>query len=234
MLGLILTGSAARTGMATEHSDVDVYVIVEPSACDRWTTSRSAAIDQILMTVADITSPPGPDDPGGAWNRYSFTHAQVLLDRLDGDIKRMTTAQGTLSDAEARVVLDAYLDGYLNFAYRSLKADRDGRPFERRLDAVESMPYALTAVFALEGRVRPYNKYLAWELEQHPLSEPAWRSDVLVPALEQMMSAGSPEAQRWLFASVDQVARAHPVHGRRCAEIIEDWGSELALLRGER
>ena len=48
------------------------------------------------------------------------------------------------------------LDGYVNYAFRSLKNDRDGRHLERRLDAAESVPWLLDTVFALEGRVRPY------------------------------------------------------------------------------
>ena len=57
----------------------------------------------------------------------------------------------------------------MNFAYRALKSHRDGRPLEARLDAAESLAWLLHVVFTLAGRLRPYNKYLPWELREHPL-----------------------------------------------------------------
>jgi hypothetical protein len=69
----------------------------------------------------------------------------------------------------------------VNGAYRSAKNHRDGRTDEAHLDAAESLPHLLTALFALHRRVRPYNKYLGWELRQHPLADPAWAADRLLP-----------------------------------------------------
>ena len=51
ILGLVLSGSAAR-GMATERSDVDVYV-VRDDAVERE-TSQSPAIDEIPISLADL------------------------------------------------------------------------------------------------------------------------------------------------------------------------------------
>jgi hypothetical protein len=96
------------------------------------------------------------------------------------------------------------LDGYVNMAFRALKSDRDGRPLERRLDAAESVHWWLDVVFTLEGRVRPYNKYLAWELREHPLS-----------VVER-------ECLAW--------DERHGGHDLR--ELVEGWGDELAVLRG--
>ena len=51
ILGLVLSGSAAR-GMATQRSDVDVYIVRdEVVECE---TSHSAAIDEICISVADL------------------------------------------------------------------------------------------------------------------------------------------------------------------------------------
>ena len=88
--------------------------------------------------------------------------------------------QATLSPEEADGVLIEHdrLDGWVNFAYRALKNDRDGRPLEARLDAAESVPWLLDVVFAIAGRVRPYNKYLPWELRTHPLD--GWPADDLL------------------------------------------------------
>jgi hypothetical protein len=122
------------------------------------------------------------------------------------------------------------LDGWINYAYRSLKADRDDRPVERRLDAAESMPWLLDVVFALAGRVRPYHKYLPWELCEHPL--PDWPSDVLLPLLERTLD-GDPAAVREIFARVEVCCAAYDaaMGHNRTHTIIDNWGDELALFR---
>jgi hypothetical protein len=43
---------------------------------------------------------------------------------------------------------------------------------------VESVYWFLVTLFALHGRVRPYNKYLAWELDTYPLGDP-WNARTL-------------------------------------------------------
>ncbi len=52
VLGVVLSGSAARD-MATEWSDVDVYVIRRERAATA-DVRRSAAIDEIPMTLAEL------------------------------------------------------------------------------------------------------------------------------------------------------------------------------------
>jgi predicted nucleotidyltransferase len=51
ILGLVLSGSAAR-GLATELSDVDVYVVRDDDV--ERETSHSTAIDEIYSSVADL------------------------------------------------------------------------------------------------------------------------------------------------------------------------------------
>ena len=174
ILGIVLSGSAAR-GIATEHSDVDVFVVLTDDAAEGRTTSRSPAIDEIPQTLADVEDVPpwGHEEYGYSWG---YAYAQVLRDDTGGRITEAVRRQATHTVDEARrMLLDGdQLDGYINMAYRALKSDRDGRALERRLDAAESVHWWLDVVFTLEGRVRPYNKYLAWELREHPLSVPEW------------------------------------------------------------
>ena len=142
--------------------------------------------------------------------------------------------QATLTPDEQDAVLAARLDGYVNFVYRALKADRDGRRLERRLDAAESVAWLLDVVFALGARVRPYNKYLAWELREHPLAVPEWSAPVLLSQLEAMLD-GSPTAVREVFAVVERECRSvDESRGRRAlGDTIDAWGDELGLIRGE-
>jgi hypothetical protein len=113
----------------------------------------------------------------------------------------------------------------VNGAYRSAKNRRDGRPDEVHLDAAESLPHLLTTMFALHRRVRPYNKYLGWELRQHPLADPAWDADRLLPRLRRVLADGDPGTQRDLFGDLAVAARAAG-HGH----VLDAWGPDLALL----
>jgi hypothetical protein len=101
-----------------------------------------------------------------------------------------------------------------------------GMALAARLDAAESVPYFLTTLFALHERVRPFNKYLCWELEQHPLSGDEWSAEQLLPLLEAAV-AGDLAAQRSLFRKIERLARGHG-HG----DVIDGWGDDVDWLRG--
>lgn len=222
--GLVLSGSGARD-MRTEHSDLDVYVVFDD--VDGQQTTKTPEIDTIVVSLVELRElPPPPVDPEGWWTRYSFADARVLLDRTDGELPALLHAQATLTDDEVAATLDGYLDGYLNFYYRSLKSDREGKSWERRLDAVESVSWLLWTVFALHGRVRPYNKYLCHELTVRPLPAP-WVG--LLDDLAMLMDDGDVDAQRRLFHLVAADARL-----RGKGDVVDAWGTELALMRGER
>ena len=230
LLGLVLSGSAAR-GMATERSDLDVYVVLTDEAALDRTTTRTPAVDEIPLGLSELEdiSPFGTE---GWWFRWAFAWTPTLLDRTGGRIPKACHRQATLSDDEAETVLLEHdrLDGWVNYAYRALKSDRDDRPLERRLDAAESMPWLLDVVFALEGRVRPYHKYVPWELRTHPLRD--WPADVLLPLLMRTLD-GDPAAIRETFTRVQagcaafDSSRGH----HRTGSMIESWGDELDLFR---
>ncbi len=98
-----------------------------------------------------------PDSPL-AWDRPSYLHATVLVDRLGGRVEALVDALRTLGPAEARGVAAAQLDNYVNSYFRALKSASIGLAVESHLDAAESIPPLLAALFALHGRVRPFNR----------------------------------------------------------------------------
>ena len=106
--------------------------------------------------------------------------------------------------------------------YRSLKNARIGLELASFLDAQESIPWFLEFVFAVHGRLRPYNKWLAWELEAHPLP---WND---LPRLDRIARTGDPEEQRALFREVEAIAREHG-HGG----VIDGWEPDVEWLRGD-
>jgi hypothetical protein len=155
--------------------------------------------------------------------------SRILFQRDGETLDQLIAAWATLDADEVSRCLDTYLDGYLNFLYRSLKAHRDGRPFEQRLDAVESVNWMLWVVFAVFGRVRPYNKYLRYELRCRPLDIPGWAQLDLISNLTPLMDTGDVTAQREIYHLVESSARALG-HGTT----IDAWGDELTLIRGHR
>jgi hypothetical protein len=147
------------------------------------------------------------------------------LDRT-GEIQELLDEKGSLPRDEARRIAAEALDAYINQSYRSAKNVLDGDPFAGRLDALESLPYALTTLFALNQRVRPYNKYLRWELEHYPLPGDEWSAARLLPLLE-AVAEGDLTAQRLLFRQIEALARE-----RGHSAVIDGWTADLDLLRG--
>lgn len=207
--GVVLTGSHAR-GMATAYSDVDVFVVV-PERGGQWSaTTRTPELDTIVMTVAELA------DVSDRWQRYAYRGADVLLDRLGGKIAELVRAQATLTAAEADAWVREHLDGYINFVYRAAKNRRNGRDDLAWLEEIESVPWFLWTLFALYGRVRPYNKYLEWELDTYPLPSP-WTAERLIPALTEHPAV--------LFGDLETVARA-----KGFGDVVDAW-DELDLIR---
>jgi predicted nucleotidyltransferase len=206
VLGVVLTGSRAR-GLQTARSDYDVTVVV----ASRPSRRRGAELDLVECTVEALA------DTSVEWARYGYRGAKVLLDRLDGRIATLVERQATLTPAEATSRARAALDAYVNQLYRCAKSRRDGQADAARLDEMESVPWLLETVFALHGRLRPYNKYLRWELDTYPLPD-GWNA-ALAPA-------DLPTAPFRLFAEVEALAR-----GCGHADVLDGWGADLELLR---
>ena len=206
VIGVILTGSHAR-GLATEHSDVDVIVVVS-APTDAWQRDRSPELDLGALTAEQLS------DTSMRWPRYGFRGAQVLLDR--GGVAALVDRQAVPTAEEARSWARESLDGYVNQLYRAVKSRRDGHPEAALMDERESVPWLLETVFALHGRIRPYNKYLEWELATHPLPDP-W-NEALAPAYV----ADHPVE---LFPAVAELAVAHG-HG----DVLDEWGADIDLI----
>ncbi len=228
-LGLVLSGSAGRA-MATEISDLDVFVVLSDDAAAGRTTARSPEVDEIPWSRSELDTV-GPFGSEEWWFRWSCAWAPVLLDRTGGEIADALRRQATLTTDEADAVLIDHdrLDGWVNFAYRALKSDRDGRALQARLDAAESVPWLLDVVFTIAGRVRPYNKYLPWELHHHPVD--GWPGDELLGLVERMLD-GEVSAVRATFPRVRAACAAYDRQRghSRTTDMIDGWGAELGLF----
>jgi len=209
VVGVILTGSHAR-GMATAHSDYDLFVVTNEQST-RWRHKvRSAELDLVVGTVDALA------DVSVLWQRYAYRGARVLLDRVNGCIAELVERQAKPTDDEAIQWAREGLDAYTNQLYRAVKSRRDGFAEAANLDQAESTQWLLFTAFALHGRLRPYNKYLGWELDTYPLT-PFWTAAlrperVFVDTLR-------------LFPAVADLARERG-HG----DVLDGWGADIDLI----
>jgi hypothetical protein len=76
--------------------------------------------------------------------------------------------------------------------------------------------------------VRPYNKWLPWELANHPLPDP-WSAGESERRLEAILATGSTREQQALVRDVERFARTLGFD-----DVIDSWEPDLNLLRGMR
>ncbi len=209
VVGIVVFGSRGRGAFVTELSDWDVFVVVREHRGERPFV-HGAALETVEVTLDELRSQP-------AWNRYALAWVEPQLDKT-GEVAAAIAAAIHVDPAGA----GEPLDGYVNSYYRSAKNARIGLELASLLDAQESIPWFLEFVFAVHGRLRPFNKWLAWELENHPLT---W-SDV--PRLERIARTGDLAEQQALFRDAEALARAHNL-----GSVIDSWEPDVAWLRGD-
>ncbi len=227
VVGVVVFGSRAAGPFAQDISDVDCFVVVDGSADDvsGWQTAHGSPVEAWAMTLDQFRAHAEPGS-STAWNRPALIRARVDLDKLDGEIGRIVDRKRRLDADEASTLIDDALDGAINSMYRALRNLESGRSLGGRMDALESLEPMLTAVFALEGRVRPFNKWLVFELAEEPLHTPAFGN--LVERLEAFVAGPSAERVRDAFRMIEGAAR-----GQGHGAIVDSWEPDLAWLRGE-
>jgi predicted nucleotidyltransferase len=226
VVGVVVFGSRAAGPYATAESDVDCFVIVDGSRDDAraWATPHGAAVEIWPMTLDEFRAHALHGD-AAAWNRPALIRARVALDKLDGEIRRIVDRKRRLEPDEAREVAAFGLDGAINSIYRALRNFEGGRTLAARLDALEAVGPFLTTVFALEGRVRPFNKWLIFELESEPLRTPGFAD--LIQRVTAWVAEPTPDRIRDAFRVLEDAARA-----AGHAAVVEGWEPDVAWLRG--
>lgn len=219
VVGVVVTGSRGADRYVSARSDVDLRVVTT-APDQRWSTPHGSPVEAWAMTLEAFREHGMAGTPT-AWDRPTFLRVRIDLDRTDGEIAALVERKARLDGAEAAATASAALDEYLNSLVRSLRNLEAGRSLEGRLDANESVAPLLTALFAIEARVRPYNKWLGLELQEWPLrlTDPL----ALVDRLGTDPSTGD---QRAVFATVEPIVRAAG-HGG----VVDGWAPELDWLR---
>ena len=232
IVGVVLGGSRGKGALVEPVSDYDVYLLVDRDAdvgrCERrYGRSRGGPLEVAVLSVDGFRAH-GAIGSETEWDRYTFAHVGAVVDKRGGEISRLVREKQQLTPAEGGDLARRSLDAYVNAYYRSAKNRRLGLDLESRLDAAESMPYLLTALFALHQRVRPYNKWLVWELREHPLGDAPWAADELLPRVDGIVKTGELREQQLLFRRAEQLARE-----RGYGDVIDGWEPDVAWLRGE-
>ena len=229
ILAFWLGGSRGK-GAGTEHSDHDCLMIVADAALAaysvRFQQVGQSDIDCVVMTLGQFQAYAEWGGPQ-AWDRCSFAHARVDIDKT-GEVQALMDAKACVPALARAVFIDASLDHYVNQVYRSLKNLRDGRPIAARLEAAEAIAPLLDALFALhDSRLRPFYKYLQWELETHPLVRLPWPAAVFLEKLLAILQSADVDLQREMFGKIETLFRAAG-HDR----VFDAWGIALPWIRG--
>jgi hypothetical protein len=229
VLGLVVGGSRGKGAFVGHSSDYDVYLVVhDPEAYRRRFPTRHGDPVEVIALSLDELRAHAEIGSDTEWNRYTFAHVRPVVDKTGGELSRVVEEKGRLPPEAARRVAAEALDGYVNCYYRSAKNARAGLVLAAKLDAADSIPHLLTTLFALHERVRPYNKYLEWELERFPLGYDRWRADCLLPTIERIVATGDLDAQRQLFRAIEALARE-----RGIGHVLDGWEPDVAWLRGD-
>ena len=233
VLGVALIGSRGK-GFPSEASDYDVMVMVRdeaPAERQRWYEALTGdGIECWTLSAGEFARYASSWGSEFAWEicwhaRYAYADAAVLVDKT-GQLRQLIDWKGVVPDDLRLPLVRESLDGYVNSLYRSLKCLRNGNRLGARLEAADSIGYALTFVFALEGRHRPYYGYLERELQARPLQGFPLTGEELVGMIAAIVESGEAPPQQRLLSVVDGLARR-----AGCGDILDSWGEKYAWMR---
>lgn len=203
-------GGSRGMGRPTEHSDYDCCFVVADEAYAAFKAEFGLSghykmdwrdgIDLIAVTFAMFEAWPGRD--------YTFARLKALVDKT-GRAQPLIDAKGRVPTGEFPTVIHAALDHALNQAYRALKCLRDGDAAASRFEAAEGVGPFLDAAFALhDGRLRPFFKYLDWELAAYPLERLPFGAAELRERLAAVLDPHGAPALSALLAGSEAAFRA--------------------------
>ena len=215
-------------GIGTPWSDFDVRLIVRDDASEeiiqRYTEATFPFVDLGVLTLSEFAAHAAWGSPE-AWDRQSFTHARVLLDRPN-IIQALVVEKGQLPADQQEPFAIAMLDAFINSVYRALKCRRKHLSLCVGLEASEAVIYALHVLFAWEGRLKPYPVWLEHDLQTAPLTTLPLTSEELLSLIGRIVTHGDIAALQELLAGILDSAEA-----RGYSDVIATWGEDVAWMR---
>lgn len=220
VIGFVLGGGRGK-GFSTDHSDYDISFIISDADRDEYVEKyqkryfSTEAIDIHVFSLSEFKAYAAWGTPDHV-HAYNFTHLKPQIDRT-GEIQSILIEKGRLPEVEVHKYTADQLDGFINSYYRAIKNGRDGNVLASHLDASESLPFLVAALFGLEGRLKPYNKYLEWELKNHPLKDFPWDEEDFLKKIKRILTSGDMGILKDVYQTVEKffMARGHEetIHG---------------------
>ncbi|MFW9940093.1 MAG: hypothetical protein ACFFFT_03570 [Candidatus Thorarchaeota archaeon] len=228
IIGFFLSGSRGK-GFQTMYSDYDTYLIVKDNFVkdykERFPFRKFEGVDLIVFSYTEFKNYARWGSPE-AFARYSFSHVKALIDK-NGKIQEILDKLGKIPEKVLSKHIEGALDGYINFLYRSLKCIRDADIEAARLEAAFSIPYFLDVIFAIHNsRLRPYYKYLKWELEKYPLSKFPMNPEEIITGMMKILDSADVETQQIFLKTVEQVLRKEGF-----GHVFESWGDDFPWMK---
>ena len=228
VLGLILTGSRGRelpraSGFGPRRPARRCGTIREDDVLDAARLAgRGRGADRVEFELAGL---PGS---GSEWDRYSYVHCQLVLDKLDGEISRLVDAKAhagrgakpACSPRRARRLRQLVLPRRAQPSERSpvrgaARRRRVGRPLPHRPVRTSPPSAALQQVSRLGASARATRAT-------------TWRSTCCFRACRGSSGrATSPSSGRsFAMSKCSPASRGH-------GEVIDGWEPDVAWLRGD-
>lgn len=231
VIGFFLGGSRGK-GFQTKYSDYDTYIIVKDSVVkeykERYPKRKYKDVDLMVFSFSEFKKYASWGSPE-AFDRYSFSHVKALLDK-NGKIQDILDELAKVPETHLSKFIAGSLDAYINFLYRSLKCIRDGDIEAARLEAAFSIPGFLNVIFAIHnGRLRPYYKYLKWELENFPLTNYPMKAEEIVDNLMKILDNADYKAQQKFLNTTEIVLRKEGF-----GKVFESWGEDFPWMKNFR
>jgi len=228
IIGFFLGGSRGK-GFQTKYSDYDTYIIVKDNVVkeykERYPKRKYKDVDLMVFSFSEFKkfAPWGSPE---SFYRYSFSHVKTILDK-SGKIQELLDEIAKVPEKHLSKFIAGALDAYINFLYRSLKCIRDGDIEAARLEAAFSIPSFLNVIFAIhDGRLRPYYKYLKWELEKFPLTKfPMTPSEIVNNLMKILDNADFKAQQKFLRTTEDALRKEGFGH------VFKSWGDDFSWMK---
>jgi hypothetical protein len=228
ILALWLSGSRGKGVIVTEYSDYDCDLIVSEGVFKEYKSKYESIGNpdlEIFVRTLPIFKKYAEWGSDTSWDRYSFAHIKPLVDKT-GEIQQLFDNKSIVPKDKVKEFVSGAIDAYVNELYRSLKCFRDGNSVGSQLEGSESVPWLLMAVFGMEGRLKPYYKYLEWELKTYPLSKLPWAVDDFFKKIIAISTSADIKTQKEVLRSMEPVFKSSGF-----GEVLDGWKEKIKWMK---
>lgn len=233
--GVLLAGSRAK-GMEHDGSDTDAYIIFENNTKANYiekfkkeTNKNYASLlvdlsNRSIQTLKEFEAFAEFGSEYG-WDRYNIIRSKIEIDKTKGKLRKILEQKKKLSASEREMVLHQHFGDYLTHSYRLVRGTMDNHKVGTMLDSADVISHLLWTYFALHDRVRPYNKYLEWELDNFPIKGMKWSGKTFVKMMVKIARQSDVQATKEIYKEIARLAKK-----QSSDHFIKAWGGKLETM----